>query len=56
MPVGDPGSQGRYALTIDVPAEQLVAGDNSVEFVSSNVPTAYPPVISNIDLVLKLSE
>lgn len=55
-PVGDPGSQGRYALTLDVPVDQLVAGDNTVEFVSSNVPTAYPPVISNIDLVLKLSE
>jgi hypothetical protein len=54
--VGDPGSQGRYALTLDVPVDQLVPGENAVEFVSSNVPTAYPPVISNVDLVLKLSE
>jgi len=55
-PVGDPGSQGRYALTLDVPPEELVSGENTLEFVSANVPTGNPPVVYNIDLVLKLTE
>jgi hypothetical protein len=51
-PVGDPGTQGRLGLLIDVPVEDLVAGDNTIEFVTANVPTDYPPIVCNIDLVL----
>jgi hypothetical protein len=50
--IGDPGSQGRFSFVIDVPVDQLVAGDNTVEFVSSNIPVGYPPGVCNIDLVL----
>jgi hypothetical protein len=52
-PFGNPGTQGRLALMFDVPLTDLVAGDNTVEFVTSNAPTAYPPVISNIDLIMQ---
>jgi hypothetical protein len=52
-PMGDPASQGRLALTVDVPLEQLEEGDNVVEFVTANVPTSYPPLVCNIDLVLE---
>jgi hypothetical protein len=52
-PVGGPGSQGRFALMIDVPKEDLVAGDNTIEFVSANVPMSYPPLVCNVDLVLE---
>ncbi|HYQ44916.1 MAG TPA: hypothetical protein VER11_23180 [Polyangiaceae bacterium] len=55
-PVGDPGSQGRFALSIDVPLEELKSGDNTLEFVSANVPTGNPPVVYNIDLVMKLTD
>jgi len=51
-PVGDPASQGRLALMIDVPLEDLVSGDNTVEFVTANIPTSYPPLVSNVDLVM----
>jgi hypothetical protein len=52
-PMGDPASQGRLALMLDIPIEELVTGDNSVEFVTVNVPTSYPPVLYNVDLVMK---
>jgi hypothetical protein len=52
-PMGDPGTQGRLALTLDIPIGELVAGDNTVEFVTANVPTSYPPVVYNVDLVMK---
>jgi len=48
-----PGSQGRYALMIDVPLANLVSGDNSLEFVTSNIPLNYPPFVYNIDLILR---
>jgi hypothetical protein len=51
-PVGDPASQGRLALMIDVPLEDLVSGENTVEFVTANIPTSYPPLVSNVDLVM----
>jgi len=51
-PVGDPASQGRLGLLIDVPLEDLVPGDNTVEFVTANIPTGYPPLVSNVDLVM----
>jgi hypothetical protein len=50
--IGNPGTQGRFSFVIDVPVDQLVAGDNTVEFVSSNIPQGYPPGVCNIDLVL----
>jgi hypothetical protein len=53
-PIGSPASQGRLALMIDVPLEDLVSGENTLEFVTDNVPLDYPPVVSNIDLVLGL--
>jgi hypothetical protein len=52
-PLGKPGSQGRFALMVDVPPGDLVAGDNTVEFVTANVPTSYPPLVCNIDLVME---
>ena len=52
-PVGDPASQGRLALMIDVPLEDLVPGENTVEFVTVNIPTSYPPLVSNVDLVME---
>ena len=52
-PMGNPGTQGRLALTLDVPVTDLVMGDNTVEFVTANVPTSYPPLIYNVDLVMR---
>jgi hypothetical protein len=52
QPVGNPGTQGRLAILIDVPVEDLVAGDNTIEFVTADVPTEYPPIVCNVDLVL----
>jgi hypothetical protein len=52
-PAGQPGTQGRLALLIDVPKEDLFDGDNTIEFVSANIPRSYPPLVCNIDLVLK---
>jgi hypothetical protein len=43
---------GSMALTVDVPLSALVDGKNTVEFFTKNVPTNYPPSISNIDLIL----
>lgn len=44
-------SQGQLAQMLDVPVAELVAGDNTVEFVT-NAPQGYPPVVSNITLIL----
>jgi hypothetical protein len=38
---------------MDVPVADLVPGRNTVEFVTANVPTSYPPFVCNIDLLLK---
>ncbi len=45
-------SNGETAEMLDVPLTDLVAGDNTVEFVTSIAPQNYPPVVSNIDLIL----
>jgi hypothetical protein len=46
-------SQGQLAQVMEVPVSELVAGDNTLEIVASNeVPQGYPPIVSNIDLVL----
>jgi hypothetical protein len=49
---GPPGIQGAMGHSIDVALSDLVAGDNSLEIVTKNVPQNYPPAIANIDLVL----
>ncbi|HEV8246286.1 MAG TPA: hypothetical protein VGP93_10985 [Polyangiaceae bacterium] len=45
-------SQGQLGQMLDVPVSDLVAGDNTVEFVTSNVPQSYPPLVANVDLIL----
>jgi hypothetical protein len=49
---GPPGIQGALGQVIDVALSDLVAGDNTLEFVTSNVPQNYPPAIANVDLVI----
>lgn len=44
---------GLVAHLLDVPLDELVAGDNTLEFVTTHAPQSYPPVFANIDLVLK---
>jgi hypothetical protein len=45
-------TQGAISQMLDVAVEELVDGDNSLEFVSVNVPQGYPPAVSAIDLIL----
>jgi hypothetical protein len=45
-------SEGDLAQIIDVAVSDLVQGDNTLEFVTNNVPQNYPTAVSNIDLVL----
>src|SRR5262249_1043684 len=45
-------TQGQLGQMIDVPVGDLIAGDNTLEFVTVNVPQNYPPLVANIDLVL----
>jgi len=47
-------NQGAIAQTIDLTMSDLVAGDNTLEFVTANVPQNYPPAVANVDLVLSL--
>jgi len=47
------GSQGAIGQMLDVPLSDLVPGDNTLEFVTKNVPQNYPPAVLNIDLVLE---
>src|SRR5262249_14315377 len=49
-------NQGAIAETIDVALSDLVAGDNTLEFVTLNVPQNYPPAVANVDLVLSVEE
>jgi hypothetical protein len=46
------GSRGDFAQTMTLPVSELVAGDNTVEFVTANAPMNYPPVIANVTLAL----
>jgi len=50
--LSDTRSQGAMAMMIDVAMSDLVAGDNSIEFATQNVPQNYPPAVYNIDLIL----
>jgi len=45
-------AQGAIGQMLDVPTSDLVEGDNTLEFVTVNVPQGYPPAVSSIDLVL----
>lgn len=53
-PAGEPATQGRLGFAVDVPLADVIAGDNRIEFVTDNIPTGYPPVVGNIDLILGL--
>lgn len=44
---------GQLGHVIDIPLSDLVSGDNTLEFVTTHAPQSYPPVFSNIDLVMK---
>jgi len=46
------GPQGITAFVINVPVTDLVQGTNTLEFLPVNSPMDYPPVVSNIDLLL----
>lgn len=43
---------GQIGQMLEVPLSDLVQGDNTLEFVTVNVPRSYPPFVQNIDLVL----
>jgi hypothetical protein len=45
-------SNGQIGQMLDVPLADLVQGENTLEFVTLNVPQSYPPLVQNIDLVL----
>jgi hypothetical protein len=47
-------NQGAIAQTIDVMLSDLMAGENTLELVTSNVPQNYPPAVANVDLVLSV--
>jgi hypothetical protein len=46
------GIAGAISLLLDVDPKSLVAGDNTLEFVTSGIPNGYRPYVANIDLVL----
>lgn len=47
-------SNGVQAQMLDVPFSEIVAGDNTLEFVSTEAAqtNGYPPAVANIDLIL----
>lgn len=50
--LASPLSHGQISQMMDVPLSDLVQGENTLEFVTFNVPQGYPPLVANIDLVL----
>jgi hypothetical protein len=46
------GIAGAIALMLDVDPTRLIAGDNTLELVTSGVPNSHRPYAANIDLVL----
>ncbi len=50
--IGGTHTQGQLGQMLDVPVSDLVQGDNTLEFTTTNVPQSYPPIVANIDLVL----
>jgi hypothetical protein len=47
-----PMIRGALNQMIDVPPADLVAGENTLEFVTANVPQNYPAGVVNVDLIL----
>jgi hypothetical protein len=47
QPVG-----GSVGVRLDVDPAELVSGVNTIQFATKNVPTSYPPAVSNIDLLV----
>jgi hypothetical protein len=43
---------GSLAVRVDVDPTELISGSNTIEFATTNVPTSYPPAVSNIDLLV----
>lgn len=50
--LGNGHAQGAIGQVLDVPLEDLVVGDNTLELETRGVPQSYPPVASAIDLIL----
>jgi hypothetical protein len=44
---------GTRSMMLDVDVADLVAGTNTLELTTTNAPLSYPPVVLNVDLVLK---
>ena len=40
------------SLMIDVPMTDIVSGTNKLELIPLNAPMDYPPVVTNMDLLL----
>lgn len=52
---GNPAPQpvgGSLGVRLDIDPAELVSGTNTIEFATTNVPTSYPPAVSNIDLLV----
>lgn len=47
------GTQGALGQMVDLPLGELVSGDNTLEMVTANIPTSYPPGVVNIDLIIE---
>jgi hypothetical protein len=45
--------QGALGELLDAPLGELLAGDNTLELVASNIPQNYPPGVVNVDLVVQ---
>ena len=44
---------GTLPLVLDVDVSELHAGPNTIQLATTDVPTSYPPVVYNLDLVLE---
>jgi hypothetical protein len=51
--MSDLPAAGTLSMLLDIDVADLVAGKNTVQFTTSNVPTEYPPVVLNVDLILR---
>ena len=46
-------SAGTLSMLLDIDVRDLVSGTNTLEFTTSNVPTDPPPVVLDVDLILR---
>jgi hypothetical protein len=53
--VNTTGSAGHITMVADVPTGDLIAGTNTLEFDTVNIPQSYAPMVANIDLLLAVS-